>query len=618
MLKQMQGRTRKRMPMELTDGQKEIMATAGYLLVTGGPGSGKTTISIQKAAEIAENELKSGQKVLFLSFARATVSRVVDAIEHEQKILTAHKRLIDVETYHSFFWRILKTHGYLIGLPRRLFILTPPGEAIALSGIRSRFPKKNLTDEDKAAKGAAEDGELTRLASKEGHVCFDLYAPYVGDILQGSERIRRLIANMYPVIILDEFQDTNADQWRVVQELGEFCRLIALADPEQRIFDWIGADPARLDHFRGAFKPAEVDLGTDNHRSAGTDIAAFGNDLLIGKFRQATYQGIEVECFDPFPDPAMTKLVTTIYCARRRLVDAGVSDWSLAVLVPTKKMTRLVTDALRHPPAGMEEVLHSAVIEIHGAILGAEIVAHLMQPDDGDHFAQLIDLMCNFFKGKGGDQPSQGALKEAANIRKAYDEFRACEAVGKVIRKNSILVKMIAVYQQAREIVLTGDPDKDWRAVRKVLEDGACPRLKDIAKEVLNLRILERGTRLRQELSHDWRENGGYRSALTITRQAFVQEHFSTKTKPETGVVVMNMHKAKGKQFDEVIIFEGWPIKVKGKPPYNGDRIVRFNSRDQVDDQARQNFRVSVTRAQRQTTILTPKTDPCVLLLPKE
>lgn len=600
--------------MELTKGQRDVMEADGHLLVTGGPGSGKTTISILKSARTAERDLRPGQKILFLSFARATVSRVVEAITYEQQIPPAQKRLIDVETYHSFFWRILKAHGYLIGLPRRLSILTPPGEAITLSDVRSAFPARRLTDAQKAAKKAAEEAERVRLATEEGRVCFDLFAPHVGDLLHGSARIRRLIFNMYPVIILDEFQDTNDAQWRVVQALGEFCCLMALADPEQRIYDWIGADPARLNHFREDLRPTEVDLSTDNHRSAGTEIAIFGNDLLTGKFRQRSYNGIDFVVFEPFTDPAMTKLVTTVYRARKRLVDAGITDWSLAILVPTKKMTRLVSDALRQPPAGMTEVPHSAVIEMEAAILGAEIIALLMQPADGRHFAQFIELMCNYYQGKGGGEPTQGALKEAANIRKAYEELLACQAAGKAIRKNSILVNMIAVYEQACSVELTGNPDKDWREVRLVLEDGACTRLKEISDEVRNVRILDRGTQLRQELSQDWRDNDGYRNALTITRQAFVQEHFSMNAKPESGVIVMNMHKAKGKQFDEVIIFEGWPIKRRGQPPYNADRIVRFNSKDRIDDQARQNFRVSVTRGKRHTTILTPRTDPCVLL----
>lgn len=602
--------------MELTKGQLAVMDADGHLLVTGGPGSGKTTISILKSAQIAEGGLRPGQKILFLSFARATVSRVVEAIDYEQKIPPAQKRLIDVETYHSFFWRILKAHGYLIGLPRRLVILTPPGEAIALSEVRSKFPARNLTDEQKAVKKATEEAERIRLATEQGRVCFDLFAPHVGDILHGSERVRRLVAAMYPVIILDEFQDTNAEQWRVVQALGTCCRLIALADPEQRIYDWIGADPARLDHFRETFTPTEVDLSADNHRSAGTEIAMFGNDLLTGKYRQDAYKGIACDVFAPFQDPAMTKLVTTTYAARQRLTKQGIKDWSLAILVPTKKMTRLVSDAFRQPPAGMKEMPHSAVIEMEAAILGAEIISFLMQPTvDAYHFARFVDLVCNYYRGKGGDEPTRSALKEAAKIRNAYDEWVACQATGKASRKNSILVNMRAVYEQTQALTLTGDPDKDWRDIRNLLEKGACKRLNEVAEEVRNIRILERGAQLRQALSQDWRDNGGYLNALSITHLAFMQEHLSTTSKPEMGVVVMNMHKAKGKQFDEVIIFEGWPIKRKGQPPYNADRIVRFNSRTQINEQARQNFRVSVTRAKRQTTILTPKGDPCVLLV---
>jgi DNA helicase-2/ATP-dependent DNA helicase PcrA len=603
--------------MELSEKQLEVMASDGHLLVTGGPGSGKTTISILKAAQIAEGGLRAQQKVLFLSFARASVARVVEAIDEEQSIPRDAKRRIEVETYHSFFWRILKAHGYLIGLPRGLDILTPPAEAIALSAIRSEFDvDSKLSAQEKEDKTKAEKAERRRFAMDEGRICFDLFAPFVGDLLHGSERLRRLLSTMYPVVIFDEFQDTNAEQWNVVRSLGRCARLIALADPEQRIFDFIGADPERLNHLRKAFNPTEIDFSDANHRSAGTDIAKFGNAILTGKFDQKTYEGIGFKLFEPYADQAMATLVTCTYAARKRLVDSRTPDWSLAILVPTKKMTRLVSDKFREPPAGMQAITHSAVVELEAAILGSEIVAHLLQPDAAMRMDIFLDLLCNYYQGKGGDRPSKGALEEADRLRKAYDKWCAAIDAGKNPPGNSILRATFEVYDAACTIVLTGDPDKDWRAVRAVLENGGCKRLREVGTEVRNIRLLERGTQLRQDLTQDWRDNGSYAHALAIVQQAFVQEHFATSAKPERGVVVMNMHKAKGKQFDEVIIFEGWPRIVKKKTVANLDRIVRNNDRTEVNDGCRQNFRVSVTRGRQRTTILTPKGDPCVLLVP--
>lgn len=601
--------------MELTEKQLQVLDSDGHLLVTGGPGSGKTTISILKAAQISERDLRPQQKVLFLSFARASVSRVVEAIEQEQSITRETRRQIEVETYHSFFWRILKAHGYLIGLPRRLDILTPPAEAIALSAIRNGFEADSkLSEQEKQNKRDTELAERKRLASEEGRICFDLFAPCVGDLLHGSQRLRRLLATKYPAIILDEFQDTNAEQWHVVKALGACSKLIALADPEQRIFDFIGADPERLNHFREAFDPTEIDFSDSNHRSAGTDIAKFGNDILTGKFQQENYTGVTIAGFDPFPDPAMTKLVTTTYEARTRLVTAGRPDWSLAILVPTKRMTRLVSDRFREPPAGMQAINHNAVVELEAAILGSEIIAHLLQPVVAGHIDDFVDLLCNYYQGKGGDRPTKSALKEADGLRKAYEKWCAALDAGKNPPGNSVLRATFEVYDAARAVELTGDPDKDWRAVRAVLENGGCKRLKEVGTEVRNIRLLERGTQLRQDLAQDWRDNGSYVNALAIVQQAFIQDHFANSLKPETGVVVMNMHKAKGKQFDEVIVFEGWPIRQKGEVIANLDRIVRNNNPAEVTDGSRQNFRVSVTRGRIRITILTPKNDRCLLL----
>jgi len=605
---------------DLTDKQKEVMAADGHLLVKGGPGSGKTTISILKAGKIVKEGLKSSQRVLFLSFARATVSRVIEAIAEEDDITPDVKHNIEVDTYHAFFWRLIKTHGYLLGLPRRLGILTPPNEAVALSEIRNEYKLDDkLCKKEWEEKKQREYAERRHLAEKKGLVCFSLFAEFAGTLLHGSNKIRWLISNAYPVIILDEFQDTAPDQWRVIQALGHDSQLLALADPEQRIFDFIGADPERLQYFEDEFAPSKFDLSGENHRSKGTDIAHFGNDILKGKFTKKSYDGVYFNKFDSNQNQAVTKVVTETLQARKRLIKDGPKDWSLAILVPTKRMARIVSDAFREPQGKLPKIEHRAAVDMEAAILAAEIIAYILQSHSGRGVvAEFVNLICSYFRGKGGDTPSKTSLQEATRILAAYQKAVKCREDRKAVPKKSIYLPIEATYKALHDLVLRGDPGNDWITARKLLETANCKRLNEIVAEVRNIRLLNRGAQLREALSQNWRDKGRYADALEIVRQAFVQEHFSTNTKPELGVVVMNMHKAKGKQFDEVIIFEGWPRSVQHRIVANPGRIVRGNMRDNVDDQTRQNFRVSITRAKRRTTILTPRMDPCVLLIPQD
>src|SRR5260364_104551 len=195
----------------------------------------------------------------------------------------------------------------------------------------------------------------------------------------------------------------------------------------------------------------------------------------------------------------------------------------------------------------MARIHHTAAIEGETAIMGEEIIAFLLQSDtDGSHLAQSVNLLCNSLRGRGGDTPTTTDIQEAENIQNAYDKWLDRKASGKEIAKKSLFVAVLAVYAETRSSVLSGCPGKDWLTIRHLLEAGACPRLKELAKEVRNVRLLEWGTQLRQALSQDWRDHRSYMNALAITQQAFVREHLDMNAKPESGVVVMNMHKAKG------------------------------------------------------------------------
>jgi len=597
---------------ELSNEQKNIMNAAGNMLVCGGPGSGKTTVAILKARALAAQHLKPWQKIIFLSFSRSSVARIVEALSQTDHVIKHEKTLIEIGTYHAFFWRVIKSHGYLLGLPQRLSILTPSAEAIALSETRNSYGSKNkLTDQQRQQKERDEYAERERLAYTEGKLCFDLFSNLASSALCGSQKLRDLYSDSYPFIILDEFQDTDNNQWECVKALGLRSTIIALADPEQRIYDFKGADPNRLNHFNEHFQPSKFDLAAQNYRSAGTQITMFGNDVLRGRFQLESYQGITILTYPANQNQAFAKLKSEILKACRRLSGIGDNSWSLAILVPTKKMTRAISDYLRSTTAQMPAIRHSPYIEVEGAILAAEVIAFLLQPKalKGD-FTAFVQLVCRFFKGRGGDNPTKNDL----NISNALEAaIKAC-CSGKKIRKNSIILPLLSAYKESRKIILTGDPDTDWKSIRTQLENGNCTRLKEIGAKAHNLSYLNRGTTLRRMLSEQWRISLSYIDALECVRRASIQDHFASSQRPETGVVVMNMHKAKGKQFDEVIIFEGWPRNWGKQYQTNPDRIARRNSATGPLYQYRQNFMVSITRAKQRTTILTPDIDPCILL----
>jgi hypothetical protein len=246
--------------MELDDTRYAILDAAGHLLIEGGPGSGKTTIALLKAARTLET-LQLEQRVVFLSFSRAAVRQISDRVaEHLPRVV---RDRLEIRTFHAFFMDFVRAHGPLLtGTPA---VFLPPDA-------------ENTRKADHDGDWDAEARDLARC----GTYVFNQLAPVAATLLERSPALRRLYSSRYPLVIVDEFQDTNLDQWRVIQALAEGSTIICLADPDQRIFeDFIpGVDEARLQQAVEVLDPARFDLAGDNHRSAGNGILDYANAVL--------------------------------------------------------------------------------------------------------------------------------------------------------------------------------------------------------------------------------------------------------------------------------------------------------------------------------------------------
>jgi DNA helicase-2/ATP-dependent DNA helicase PcrA len=609
------------MAFELSGRQQDFLDAKGNTLVTGGAGSGKTTVAILKAAALSHTLDYESQKILFLSFARPTIARVEEAIQKNADITKREKSCIEVDTYHSFFWKLIKSHGYLVGLPHKIEILEGYNEAELLLPLREKFGGKPKQDDT-----PNHDSYITELndirwkaATQDGKIAFDLFAPTAAKLLSDSSRLRNLTALKYPYIILDEFQDTDGDQWNVVTELGKTTTLIALADPEQQIYRWKGADPQRLAQYVSKFSPTVIDFQQANFRSAGTDIADFGNEILTQSFSKTStgYDGIEIRKYGSTSfcnkQQSYMQLNLAIIEARQRLIQSGKQDWSLAILTGSKDTTKKVSELMSAPPSGCAKHTHRPIFDLEAAILGAGIVSALLEQDDSaDGQRRFIDAVLRFLRGRNGDgRPKADYIRKAADIEADFDEYRINSSS---LSAQKICSKLLRLQREISKEPLTGDPAQDWVTVRQSLETSTDSRLRDASSSTRFLRLIERNTDLRSLLKRDWQENGAYRNAFKLVSDAFVQEHFSLGKKPESGLLVMNIHKSKGKEFDEVIIFDGF----NNHNPRTGDIFPSDFSRicfnNSVNDDTKQNFRVAVTRARKKTTILTPRFLPCALL----
>lgn len=576
--------------------RQSILDEDGHLLIVGGPGSGKTTIALQKATKIIAAGLQPGQSILFLSFSRAAVARVAEA----SRLLVDKtvRSQLSLQTFHSFCWSLLKSHGYLLGSPKgKLKILLPQDEKALSGGVKS--PQKG---ERPTAEWLEWQAERERLFAEEGKICFDWFAPKSSELLERCQLLRELVADTHPVIIVDEAQDTGDTAWNCIEKLAKLCQIICLADLDQQIFDHLeGVGPERIDHIKSALSPVFVDLGSDNNRSPGTEIAIFGNDILAKTPRRSSYAGVGRILYDPRHEP--TKWVRA---ALGRFYAGAKADGlrvdNVAILATTGSGVAKISAALN---GGAKPIPHKVLFDEAAVLLSARLAAFLLEPKLPERRASDIATCLELLALSRRADGSATAIREAAT----YLKWGVSIAGGKPPKTN-LARSAEALIDGAAGLNLTGDPGTDWIQIKTLLYRTGVTEFKQVAGNLDYLIAFNRGKRISAILSEMWMMTGAYVSARQGLDNALVQDQLLADGNDTQGIHVMTIHKSKGKQFDAVILVRE-NIR-QGAREFRSSLVWRGD--EAPYDRSRKILRVGITRARRYVLMLEPTFPSCPIM----
>ena len=164
---------------------KAIVQNDSKILVLGGAGTGKTTVALWCARKLLEQPAYASSRVLFLTFSRSAISQI---IRRSPGIISGYERHVEIMTFHSLAYRLLSSFGRYSGYG------TEP------LSIQSEARKKLF-------------------GNSAGQLGYDDLLPGVIELLK-NPRILRLAASRWTLIICDEVQDTNVEQWNILRILS--------------------------------------------------------------------------------------------------------------------------------------------------------------------------------------------------------------------------------------------------------------------------------------------------------------------------------------------------------------------------------------------------------------
>ena len=293
----------------LNDAQAEaVLHTVGPLLVVAGPGSGKTRVITHRIAYLVQECRVSPYRIAAVTFTNKAAREMRGRIQTLVGDGRPEADAVFAGTFHAFCARLLRRHGYGVGLDSNYTIydaddqlgLLKQAMELAEVDVKRNSPRAmqsiisraksllmdsvalarqaQLTDNYPEELAARVYHHYEELLSRSNAVDFDDLLLRAVQLLGEFPEVREEYHRRYEYLMIDEFQDTNIAQYRLAKLLaGPDQNICVVGDPDQSIYSWRNADIRNILSFQQDYPDARVIALEQNYRSTQTILGAAGS-----------------------------------------------------------------------------------------------------------------------------------------------------------------------------------------------------------------------------------------------------------------------------------------------------------------------------------------------------
>ncbi|MFY9487325.1 MAG: UvrD-helicase domain-containing protein [Solirubrobacterales bacterium] len=351
-----------------------VVHRGGPLLVLAGAGSGKTRVLTHRIAHLVQTGDAQPENILSITFTNKAAGEMRDRAE---RLVGGRARAMWLMTFHSACARILRSEAELLGFTRGFTIYDSSDSQRLIRQCldanevdTKRFPPRMIQSLISRAKNQLDnpaayerkvDGVVDEVVAaayityerrlrESNAMDFDDLLLRGVDLFETFPEVLAKYQNTFRHILVDEYQDTNAAQYRWVELLAREHRdLVVVGDDDQSIYGFRGADVRNILGFEKDFPDAAVVKLEQNYRSTARILEAA--HAVVS--RNSGRKGKKLWTDGPTGEPIRIRQLTDEHEEARfvageieRLTEGGVANTDIAVFYRTNAQSRVLEDTL--------------------------------------------------------------------------------------------------------------------------------------------------------------------------------------------------------------------------------------------------------------------------------